>query len=228
LKRLPRKTSIRQLDTHRLIPSKYNPARVLAGIADDATHLAEIQALDSATNDRLLAQAGLLPGISPLELVSDVDSADVINAAFTHADPRGSRFNGPDRGAWYAAFDLKTAQKEVAFHKTMQLAEIDRFTDVVTYDGYLADLAGAYHDLRGRFAAFAPFLDPMSYRASQSLAAQMLASAALGIVYPSVRDAPDGTCIACFRPAAVSHVRKRHTYRFAWSGNPTPKISKVR
>jgi hypothetical protein len=224
---LPPTTSIRQLDTHRLIPSQYSTVSVLAEIADDDTHLAEIQDLDNATNDRLLAQAGLLPGISATELVSNVDYADVINAAFTHVDPRGSRFNAPDRGAWYAAFELKTAQTEVAFHTTMQLADIDRFVEDVTYDVYLADLAGAYHDLRGGSEEFTPFLDPKRYRPSQGLAARLLTNTALGIVYPSVRNTPDGTCIACFRPAAISHVRRVQTYRFQWSGNPIPTISPV-
>ena len=56
---------LRQLDTHRLIPSRHLPHddSVLVEIADDDEHLAAIFALDAATNDRLLAEHQMLPGI---------------------------------------------------------------------------------------------------------------------------------------------------------------------
>ena len=121
---------------------------MLAAIADDDAHLQAIFELDAATNDRLLAGQSRLPGIGPEELVFGVPNAAVVNASFCHAHPLGARFSGPDRGAWYAGFDLATSQAEVAFHKTVQLAEIDRFDDSVTYDDYLADFSASFHDLR--------------------------------------------------------------------------------
>ena len=59
---------------------------------------------------------------------------------------------GPSRGAWYAAFALETSQAEVGFHKSVQLAEIGRFEDTVTYDDYVADFSASFHDLRSRAA----------------------------------------------------------------------------
>src|SRR6185437_2003350 len=90
---------------------------VLARIADNDRHLADVFELDNATNDRLLAENDLLPGIGVHELIFGVPYYRIVNAAFTHAHPLGSRFSGPDRGAWYAAFELRTAQAEVAFHR---------------------------------------------------------------------------------------------------------------
>jgi hypothetical protein len=209
-----------------MIPSKYSDASVLAQIASP-TDLRAVWDLDNATNDRLLAQEGALPGIDRLELVTGVPYADIINAAFTHAHPLGTRFCGPSRGAWYAGFDLKTAQAEVVFHKSVQLAEINYFHDSVTYDVYLSDLLGDYHDLRVNPRAFAACLDPESYIESQKLGARLLRAGSLGIVYPSVR-AARGTCAVCFRPAAVAHVRKGQTYRFVWSGNERPAIRLAR
>lgn len=224
---LPRITPIRQVDTHRLIPSKYSPRgdSVLARIADDDVHLVDIFDLDSATNDRLLSEdgLGLLPGIGADELVFAVPRQRVINAAFCHAHPLGSRFNGPDRGAWYAGFELETAQAEVIHHKTVALAEIDCFVDSVTCDDYLADFAGAFHDIR-EDDAFAVCLDPDSYVAAQGLAAELLEAGSLGVVYPSVRR-PGGTNLACFRPALVANVRLGATYRITWSGAPSPRIA---
>jgi hypothetical protein len=221
---LPALSSIRQFDTHRLIPSKYLPDgdSVLAGIADDKAHLDVIFDLDHATNDRLVAENNLLPGIGIHELVFAVPNFRIINAAFTHAHPQGSRFNGPDRGAWYAGFELETAQREVAWHKAVEYAEIDYWHDSITYDDFLADFDGAFHDIRGS-AAYEACLAPDSYVAAQGLAAELLNAGSLGLVYPSVRH-EGGTCIACFRPAIVGNVRRDVRYRFTWEGDRVPKI----
>jgi RES domain-containing protein len=218
---------VRRHDTHRLIQSKYSPKEdsVLALISNDGDHLAHIFDFDNATNDRLLAEHQLLPGISAQELVAGVPYANVVNAAYTHAQPEGSRFNGPDRGAWYAAFDVRTSQAEVAFHKAVALAEINRFVDNVTYDDYLADFNCDFHDLRNA-SENEDCLDPNSYVASQTLALELLESGSHGIVYPSVRR-PKGTCVCCFRPALVTNVRKGPTYRFIWDGTPTPAVTKL-
>lgn len=217
---------VRQYDTHRLIPSRYVSGgdSVLAVLAEDDTQLQAIFELDAATNDRLLAEHSRLPGIGPEELVFGVPNAAVVNASFCHAHPLGARFSGPDRGAWYAAFEVETAQAEVAFHKTVQLAEIDRFEDSITYDDYLADFSASFHDLRRARGALRACLDPDSYVPSQQLAEDLLTAGSLGVVYPSVRH-DGGTCVACFRPALVANVRKARTWRFTWSGTPTPKVA---
>jgi hypothetical protein len=99
---LPPATLIRQFDTHRLIPSHYSlpgGASVLTLIADDNAHLADIFDLDHATNERLFAEHDLAPGIGTSELLAGVPFFRIVNAAFCHPHPLGSRFNGPDRGA---------------------------------------------------------------------------------------------------------------------------------
>jgi len=148
--KLPPVRLIRRNDTHRLIPSKYAAESVLARIADDDAHLADIFDLDNATNDRLLAENNLLPGIGIHELVFDLPYFRIVNAAFCHAHPLGSRFNGPDRGAWYAGFEIRTAQAEVAFHKSVELAETGWLDEDITYDDYLADFSAA--NARSRLA----------------------------------------------------------------------------
>ena len=222
---LPAVRLIRQNDTHRLIPSQYSEGgdSVLAQIADDDAHLQDLFKLDDATNDRLLAENDRVLGIGIHELVFGVPSFRIVNAAFCHPHPLGSRFNGPDRGAWYAAFEIETSLAEVTFHRTVEYAEIGRFEDSVTYDDYLADVSGELHDISAdeRFAAC---LAKDSYIASQELAEQLLAAGSLGVVYPSVRH-PGGTCLACFRPAIVGNVRKSSTYRLTWSGTPEPSVA---
>ncbi len=220
---LPPISLIRQYDTHRLIPAKYSEGgeSVLVRVADSDDDLAKIFDLDNATNDRLLAEAGLLPGIGIHELVFGVPYYRIVNAAFCHAHPLGSRFNAPERGAWYAAFELETAQAEVAFHKWQELVEVNWLEENVGYDDYLADFSAEFHDIRSD--DFRDCLDPESYVASQGLAQQLLVSGSLGVIYPSVRQ-PKGTCIACFRPALVTNVRKGGAYDFCWTGKAEPVI----
>jgi hypothetical protein len=210
---------VRRYDTHRLIPERFveGGASVLARIADDADHLKDIFDLDHATNDRLLAENDRLPGINSQELVFGVPHYRMVNAAFCHAQPQGSRFNGPDRGAWYAAFELTTCRVEVAFHKSLEFLEVGWPEEEVPYRDLLADFSGEFHDLRGS-ADFSPFLDETSYVASQGLAERLLAEGSVGVVYPSVRD-PAGTCLACFRPALVGHVRLATQNVFHWRGS---------
>lgn len=190
--RLPPTTLLHQNDTHRLIPSKYSEQgeSVLMRIADDDAHLKDIFDLDDATNDRLLAENNLLPGIGIHELVFGVPYFRIVNAAFCYAHPLGSRFNGPDRGAWYAGFEVETAQAEVAFHKAIELSEVNWFDEQATYDDYLADFSATFHDIRTD-VRFQDCLSPESYVVSQGLAQGLLEAGSLGIIYPSVREAAE-------------------------------------
>jgi hypothetical protein len=203
----PQTSRIRQDDTHRLIPSAYSAQSPLARLTDRADALDDLIELEGATNERLLGEANLLPGISIHELVFGIQYGDVVNAAFTHAHPEGSRFNGPERGAWYAAFDLRTARQEVAFHKADELREVAwPETERFEFDDYLADFRADFHDIRGQ-SQFARLLKMDGYTESQRLARELLAAGSAGIVYPSARQSK-GTCIVCFRPALVVNVRQ--------------------
>jgi RES domain-containing protein len=206
---VPRVSEISRDDTHRLIPSRhtYRDDSVLTRLTDDSDDLNALFELEGATNDRLLGEAGLLPGISVRELVFGISYSHIVNAAFTHANPMGNRFNGPGRGAWYAAFSRETSEQEVAYHKQQELKEIKwKEKETFFYVDFQADFRGEFHDIRID-TSFVDCLDPASYKASQHLAAVLLDAASAGILYPSVRH-EGGTCIVCFRPALVNNVRK--------------------
>ena len=208
---------IDQRDTHRLIPAQYadGGASVLARLTDDPDTLDGIFELDNATNDRLLAESRLSPGIDERELVFGIPSYRIINATFSHPSPTGSRFNSADRGAWYAGFELKTSQAEIAYHRQLWLREtVWDEEDTADYLDYLADFRADFHDLRNT-KEHGDCLSPTSYKASQALAAQLLELGSAGIVYPSVRRAA-GTCIACLRPVLVTNVRKGNIYTFVF------------
>jgi hypothetical protein len=217
-------TNLRQFDTCRLIPSRFADIEdsVLVPLAENDDVLRDLFDLDNATNDRLCGECGGLPGIGVDELVFGVPYFRIINAAFCYPRPEGSRFNDGERGAWYCAFDVETALAEVSFHKTVEYQEINRFDDSVSYQCMLADFTGTFHDLRG-VSACPKCLDPSSYIASQALAAELLDSGSMGVIYPSVRR-EGGTNLVCFRPALVGNVRKGVAYRLTWAGSPIPAI----
>ena len=206
---LPRLSDVLRDNTHRLIPSRYSEhdESVLTRLTDEPDDLNALFELEGATSDRLLGEAGLLPGITVRELVFGLSYSHIVNAAFTHASPFGSRFNGPDRGAWYAGFSRETSENEVAYHKMKELQEINwQEKETFSYAEFLADFRGKFHDIRSD-PRFVNCLDPSSYRASQHLASELLQAGSAGVVYSSVRHKL-GTCIACFRPALVNNVRK--------------------
>jgi len=123
----PKLSKVEQDRTHRLIPYRYSDrGRPILNLLaqDDDDLLSELTELEGATNDRLLGESGGLPGISAIELVSGFRLAHIVNASFTHAHPFGGRFNSARRGAWYAAFEIQTAQTEVAFHRAAELKEV--------------------------------------------------------------------------------------------------------
>jgi hypothetical protein len=206
----PRLTRIEQDGAHRLIPYRYadRGKPILNRIAeDDDDLLNDLTELEGATNDRLLGESGRLPGISAIELVSGFQLAHIVNASFTHTRPFGGRFNDATRGAWYAAFEMKTSQVEVAYWRAVELKEVGwNEEETSIYVDYLADFRHEFHDIRGD-RHFAPCLDPDSYSASQFLGVHLLNHGSAGIVYASVRR-KGGTCLACFRPPLVLNVRE--------------------
>jgi hypothetical protein len=223
---LPPVHLVRQFDTHRLIPAQYaSPGDSFRRLTSKDSDRQRLANLSLYTSDLLSAHRDELPGVTRQELLVDLPNADIINASFCYARPGGARFSSSHRGAWYAAFSLETAQAEVIYHRSQMYAEIDRFYDTVTYCDFLADFSGAFHDLRGA-AEFSWALDPDNYVRSQQLAEQLLGAGALGVVYPSVRDAA-GTCLACFRPAAVVNVRRATTYQLKWEGAAKPQIHEL-
>jgi RES domain-containing protein len=222
-------------NTHRLIPSKFSAPRhgetgtVLSRLTKDESTLSDLIELDGATNDRLLGEEGLLPGIGVHELVFGVGYAHIVNAAYTHAAPDGGRFNSTQRGAWYAGLERLTSIAEVGYHKLKQLEEVDwPHEEISTCDDYLADFATTFHDIRGRRVEFKQYLQPeplpQCYEPGQQLAADLLSRQSNGIIYPSARR-KGGTCIVCFRPALVYHVRQdaRLEFRMKAGGKFVPE-----
>ena len=188
---------------------------------------ADLAEIEGATSGRLAAQQRGAEDLQSRELVGGLPHANFINAAFAYFRPRElNRFNGPGRGAWYAALDVETCKVEVGFHLTRELQRVNDFNAVVDYAEMFASFAGEFVDLR---SATPPpdclHPDPaVGYPAGNSLAELTRNNGHNGIVYPSVRH-DGGTCLVALWPAAVQSVAQGRALRATWAGNPTPEWS---
>jgi RES domain-containing protein len=192
-----------------------------------AAHADDLAEIESATSGRLNLQARGSDRLDARELVAGIPSAAFINAAFAYWRPQElNRFNGPGRGAWYAALAVQTCIKEVAFHMRRELERVNNFIATVDYAEMFASFAGLFADLRG--AEPRPIcLDPdpaVGYPAGNALADAVRARGANGIVYPSVRDA-GGTCLVALWPSAVQSVTQGRIVRLQWKGDREPEVS---
>jgi hypothetical protein len=221
----PAVTRVRVRNACRLVPSRYPSEGILDRVAapEDLPFLFE---LESWTNDRISNEVGLLHRMPREEWIAGRPMATVVMAAFCHPRPGGGRFNGPDRGAWYAARDLETAHAEMAYRRTAELAEIGVFETRVEMRLYLAGFNCAFHDVRAEIPAHAPLHRPTPYAASQALARELLTLGSNGVIYRSVRR-DGGECIACFRPGLVENVRAAGYFEYRWEGGRVPAIRKL-
>jgi hypothetical protein len=191
--------------------------------------LAALEEIAGATSAPLRAQRAGAERLDRRELVYGVTNAQFINAAFAYFMPRSlNRFNGPGRGAWYAALAVETCVAEVAFHMERELANIADFNATVDYAELYASFIGDFVDLRD--AKPRPeFLDPdpgKSYAAGNAFADAVRVAGHYGIVYPSARHV-GGTCLVALLPHAVQSVSQGGAIRLRWTGRRGPQVSRA-
>lgn len=217
-------------ETLRLISTAYITEPALAPLADDDAALAVLAEIESLTSARQAVPMPQPDGLHPDELVTPAHGYGwtYVNAAFCYTRAGGNRFNGPERGAWYATYGpdaAQVAQSEVAFHLTRELAATGVFENTTCYRALLAGFIAPFYDLHA--AGDQPFLaaDPtIAYPAGQALARAVLEAGGNGVLYPSRRH-PGGRCLAAFRPALVQNIRQGDAWTFTWHGSPTPTIT---
>jgi hypothetical protein len=188
--------------SHRLIPSRFPPI----GLFDTVARAADLEAvmeLAGWTNDRLVVER--MRRLPESEWVFGRPNASIVMAAFLHAASDGSRFNGPELGAWYAAAAVTTAIVEVAHHLRREAAarhlpELRR-----TFRSYTARLAGRYRDICGRQSELPALYASDDYADGQRFGEALRAAGADGILYDSVRHR-GGVNACAYRPSKVLEV----------------------
>jgi hypothetical protein len=201
----------------RVIASRYPPINLFERVTPDPAVWEALIALEQLTNPRLRDEVGEIALVPPEARISG-PGAGYVMAAFTHLNPRGSRFSDGSYGVYYAAAALETAIAETVFHFAQfarDSGDPPRSEDMRVLVG---SVATEFEDVS---ALPAPqrqaVLDPNAYTASQAYAKQLRADGANGVVYPSVRH-PGGTCLGAFRPRAVGVPRQERHLKYRWNG----------
>jgi RES domain len=124
-------------------------------------------------------------------------------AAFTHLNPKGSRFSDGSYGVYYVGREFETALRETAYHFGRIAADSGDATRYEDMRVLVSRIDARFHNLETvPRVAQARLLDSDSYAASQPFGAWLREAGSNGLVYPSVRHR-GGRCVAAFRPKAV-------------------------
>ena len=201
----------------RVIAARYPPITLFERLTSDPAVWDALVALEQLTNPRVRNEVGEIALVPPDERVSGV-GASYVMAAFTHINPKGSRFSDGSFGVYYAAAALQTAIAETVFHFeafARDSADPPRSEDLRVLVGTVAadfeDVAELPDEQqRG-------ILDPDTYAASQAYARQLRAAGANGVTYPSVRHT-GGQCLGAFRPRSVAIPHQERHLKYRWNG----------
>jgi hypothetical protein len=201
----------------RVIASRYPPINLFERLTADTAVWDALIALEQLTNPRVRDEVGDISLVPPDERVSG-PGASYVMAAFTHINPKGSRFSDGGFGVYYAAAALETAIAETVFHFEVFARDSADPPRGEEFRVLVGAVAAAFEDV----AALPParlsgVLDPDSYAASQAYARELRAAGANGVVYPSVRHA-GGQCVGALRPRAVGLPHQERHLKYRWNG----------
>ena len=216
--------------TVRLVTAGYLDKPAMTLLADDPSEFAILEEIEGLTSARAPSSPTVPSGIQPGELLTEADGYGwaYVNAAFCHTRPTGNRFNGPERGAWYASYGndaTDTAKAEVAWQLTRELRATGIYENITTYRELLAGFVTPFHDLGERTGDAVFSQDPTeAYPGGQVLARDILAGGGNGVLYPSARY-EGGRCLAALRPNLVQNIREGETWVFRWAGSLEPEIT---
>jgi len=201
----------------RVIASRYPPINLFERLTADTAVWDALIALEQLTNPRVRDEVGDI-ALVPLEERISGPGASYVMAAFTHVNPKGSRFRAGSFGVYYAAAALETAIAETVFHFeafARDSADPPRNEEFRVLVGVVAEV---FEDVSSLPATQqAAILDPNSYAVSQTYANEPRATGANGVAYPSVRHA-GGQCIGVFRPRAVGIPHQERPLKYRWNG----------
>lgn len=205
---------------HRIIPSKFPPTS-LFDWASSPEELEQIALLEGLTNERLQAEVGSIYLVPKEDWVLG-QGATPLMAAFTHIG-HGSRFSDGSYGVYYAATSLNAAIHETVYHRERFYRASHEHPCSISMRSYTAQTLKPLIDIRGD--TFADYLnpDPTSYTLSQEFGKEIRQNGNWGLLYPSVRR-PGESCVAVFRPPAVSVPVQGCHLRYFWDGT---RISEV-
>jgi len=203
----------------RIIAARYPPIAVFERLTPHPAIWDALLALERLTNPQIRDEMGDISLVRPEDRVSD-PGAGFVMGAFTHLNPKGSRFSDGSYGVYYAAADLDTAIAETVFHfenLARDSADPPRREEMRVLVGAIAE---TFEDLVSLpEAERARILDPNSYAAAQAFGRALREVGSNGVTYPSVRSREGGACIGAFKPRAVGLPHEERHLSYRWNGH---------
>lgn len=212
---------IRWQRAYRIVPSRFPPVGVFDAIADP-DDLDALYRLEALTNPRLREELGEVSNVPKARRVSGPGTTPLM-AAFTHANPEGSRFSDGSYGVLYLAHEFATAVEETVYHRERFLAATREPPIDVTMRTYVTGVQGTLHDIRG---GWKPEHDPASYAASRTLGAELRKDGSDGIAYDSAR-CKGGECAALFYPDLAKPCVQGKHLMYRWDGEKIAQVLEV-
>lgn len=213
----PRQRRVAWARATRIIACRYPPIDLFERVSSDPAVWDGLIAAEQAVNPRVRDEVGEIHLVAAEERLSG-PGASWVMAAFTHLNPKGSRFSDGSYGVYYAGRELRTAVRETAYHFGRFAADSNDRPRYESMRVLVGRIDNRFADIDSLAAAErAPLLAPDSYADSQPFGARLRAAGANGVVYASVRD-PRGQCVGAFRPRAVGiPVQSKHL-KYHWDG----------
>jgi hypothetical protein len=209
----------------RIIPSRFPPVQLFERVTD-AADLEAVIAVESLTNPRIRDEVGDIQLVPPGDRISGPGTS-IIMAAFTHLNPEGSRFTDGSFGVCYAANDMETAIAETKHHRERFMRATRQTRMELDMRVYLIDVDADLHDIRGQRKEFDLVYRNDNYAAGQQLAVTLHKEGSNGIAYDSLRR-KEGSCVAVFRPRALSNCRQERHLCYVWNGAAIKQVYEKR
>lgn len=215
----PKTIELKNQKQHRIIPSVYPTINFFEDLVDPS-EMDILFEIESMTNDRLRQEAGDIFLVSPEDRISG-PGASVVMAAFTHID-KPSRFTDGSYGIYYAGLTLETAIRETVYSREVFLRATSEDPNEITMRVYEGKIQKPLHDVR--HSAFNHLHHEDYWIESQNFGRDMRSNQSWGLIYNSVRH-PGGTCIAAFRPRAISLPHQTLHLIYHWNGERITAVS---
>lgn len=201
----------------RIVAARYPTIHLFERVSPDHAVWDALIAAESLVNPRVRDEVGEISLVPPGQRVSG-PGASFVMAAFTHVNPRGSRFSDGTYGVYYAARDLATAIAETTFHFGRFAADAGDGPRYENFRVLVGTVGERFHDLaRVERAKRMPLLAPDSYAVSQPWGRALREHGSHGVHYPSVRR-PGGPCVAAFTPRSVGLPHPAGYLQYHWDG----------
>lgn len=200
---------------YRVIPTRFPAISLFERVAGPEDFDA-LYALEAMTNDRIRDEVGDISLVPAGERLFGKGSSPIM-AAFTHPNPRGSRFSDGSYGVFYCGKEKLTAIEETRHHQALFMAATREPPMRLQMRLYTLAARGEVIDLHAACRQDPRIIDPDTYAHAQGIGRTLRAAGAAGILYPCVRH-PTGECLAALRTTLLRNCVHAAYLEYNWDG----------